>query len=333
MSEVKVSAKRDYSQIGYIYTIFSVSVTIVQLIVSVILQLAAKGTVSIDLEIVLNSGILYIVGLIVFAIFFKRIPFTITAIEKHRMGIKAILKAVCMSYALLIISNLLGTIITTIIGIVKGSPIINPVEELALNMSVPVMFIVTVVCAPIFEELFFRKFIIDRVVKYGEWVAVAVSGIMFGLFHGNLSQLPYALTIGIFFGIIYVRTGRIGYSMLLHAVMNFFGSVASVVVLKSLDMNMSMNILNSTMEQEILSSITGEGAMGFLILIAYEVLVLIIVIIGIILWILEGKKLFFKVQDEELPQTDRVITAFSGRGMIAYSVFWFVMIILATIQS
>lgn len=331
MSEVKVSAKRDYSQIGFIYTIFSVSVTIVQLIVSVILQLVAKGTVSMDLQIVLNSGTLYAVGLIVFAICFKRMPFTITAIEKHRMGIKAILKAVCMSYALLIISNLLGTIITTIIGVVKGSPIINPVEELALNMSVPVMFIVTVICAPIFEELFFRKFIIDRVVKYGEWVAVAVSGIMFGLFHGNLSQFPYALTIGVFFGIIYVRTGRIGYSILLHAVMNFFGSVASVVVLKSLDMDMYMNILNSTTEQEMLASITGEGAMGFLILIAYEVLVLIIVIIGIILWILEGKKLFFKVQDEELPQTDRVLTALSGKGMLAYSIFWFVMIVLATI--
>lgn len=331
MSEVKVSAKRDYSQIGFIYTIFSVSVTIVQLIVSVILQLVAKGTVSMDLQIVLNSGTLYAVGLLVFAICFKRMPFTITAIEKHRMGIKAILKAVCMSYALLIISNLLGTIITTIIGVVKGSPIINPVEELALNMSVPVMFIVTVICAPIFEELFFRKFIIDRVVKYGEWVAVAVSGIMFGLFHGNLSQFPYALTIGVFFGIIYVRTGRIGYSILLHAVMNFFGSVASVVVLKSLDMDMYMNILNSTTEQEMLASITGEGAMGFLILIAYEVLVLIIVIIGIILWILEGKKLFFKVQDEELPQTDRVLTALSGKGMLAYSIFWFVMIVLATI--
>lgn len=331
MSEVKVSAKRDYSQIGFIYTIFSVSVTIVQLIVSVILQLVAKGTVSMDLQIVLNSGTLYAVGLLVFAICFKRMPFTITAIEKHRMGIKAILKAVCMSYALLIISNLLGTIITTIIGVVKGSPIINPVEELALNMSVPVMFIVTVICAPIFEELFFREFIIDRVVKYGEWVAVAVSGIMFGLFHGNLSQFPYALTIGVFFGIIYVRTGRIGYSILLHAVMNFFGSVASVVVLKSLDMDMYMNILNSTTEQEMLASITGEGAMGFLILIAYEVLVLIIVIIGIILWILEGKKLFFKVQDEELPQTDRVLTALSGKGMLAYSIFWFVMIVLATI--
>ncbi|MBO5347358.1 MAG: hypothetical protein J6A45_04410, partial [Lachnospiraceae bacterium] len=144
MSEVKVSAKRDYSQIGFIYTIFSVTVTIVQLILSVILQLAAKGTVSIDLEIVLNSGTLYVVGMVVLAIGFKRLPFTITPIEKHRMGVKEILKAVCMSYALLIISNLIGTFITTVIGIIKGSPIINPVEEIALNMSVPVMFAVTV---------------------------------------------------------------------------------------------------------------------------------------------------------------------------------------------
>ena len=37
------------------------------------------------------------------------------------------------------------------------------------------------VLAPIVEELVFRKFLIDRVVKYGEWVAIITSGLMFGL--------------------------------------------------------------------------------------------------------------------------------------------------------
>ncbi len=333
MNEVNVSAKKSYSQIGFAYTVFSFAVTIVQLIVSVMLQAVGSNAVSMDMQIVLNSATLYVIGMIVLTICFRRLQLTVTTIEKHKMSVKALLKAVCMSYSLLIISNLVGTVITTVIGIIKGSPIINPVEELALNMSIPVMFIVTVICAPIFEELFFRKFIIDRVVKYGEWVAVAVSGIMFGLFHGNLSQFPYALTIGMFFGFLYVRTGRIGYSMLLHAVMNFFGSVASVVVLKCLNMEMYMNIMNSTSELDILNSITGEGAVGFLILLAYEVLILIIVIIGIILWILDGKKIYFNVQDEELPKTDRVLTALSGKGMIVYSVFWLIMIVLATIQS
>lgn len=42
--------------------------------------------------------------------------------------------------------------------------------------------------------LLFRKFLLDRVVDYGEAVAVILSGVMFGLYHANLSQFMATCT-------------------------------------------------------------------------------------------------------------------------------------------
>ena len=42
------------------------------------------------------------------------------------------------------------------------------------------------------------------------------SGLMFGLFHGNLNQFVYAFVLGLCFGFIYVKTGNIRYTIGLH---------------------------------------------------------------------------------------------------------------------
>ena len=82
-----------------------------------------------------------------------------------------------------------------------------------------------VILAPVFEEIFLRKLIIDRLRPYGELAAILLSGIAFGLVHGNLHQLLYACASGILFGWIYVKTGNIVVNISLHATLNFIGGV------------------------------------------------------------------------------------------------------------
>ena len=60
----------------------------------------------------------------------------------------------------------------------------------ATESNMMVTFLYMVICAPILEEYIFRKLIVDRTVKYGQGVAIVLSGLMFGLFHGNLNQFP-----------------------------------------------------------------------------------------------------------------------------------------------
>jgi membrane protease YdiL (CAAX protease family) len=325
---MNVTAKKAFSGVGLVYTVLSLSITALQLVI------AAAGMLfpdqmsfinNVNVQILINSLILYVIGLFVLKIGLDKQKLTAIKLEKHSMSAVQILKAFCMCYAVLIASNIIGTMITTGIGVLKGSPVINPIEEIVTQMSIPVMILFTVICAPIFEELFFRKFLIDRVVRYGEVPAALLSGFMFGLFHGNLSQFPYAFTIGIFFGMLYIRTGKILYPVILHAMVNFFGSVVSVIIIN----NFSVDLLNalSVPGASIAELLTPENMMSLAVLLLFELFIFILVIIGIILWIFHWKKINFYTRELDVPRGSRCKTVLANPGMIAYMVFWAVMII------
>ena len=88
------------------------------------------------------------------------------------------------------------------------------------------------VIAPIFEELIFRKVLIDHVAPKGELVAILASGIMFGLFHGNFQQCFFACFIGFLFAYIYLKTGRVIYTILLHMTLNTVTSGITIGLIK-----------------------------------------------------------------------------------------------------
>lgn len=331
MNEVNPQVKYTFSRIGIIYSIFSIVSTVLQILILNVVQLFSAEILSVDMQIIISSSTLYVIGLLVLGIGLSGDKLMFNMIDKHTMKPWDILKVFCMCYTLLIASNLIGTVITTVIGIAKGSPIENPVESLALETSIPVLFIFTVVCAPIFEELFFRKFLVDRTIQYGEVPCMLVSGLMFGLFHGNLSQFPYAFTIGAFFAYIYIRTGRIVYPIILHAIVNFMGSIAGIIVLKAVDYDALMQISITGSEEEMLNGLLAMFTdRGFLILMIYEVIVITIVIIGLVLWILNFKKFRFEVREEELPKGNRFAAVLGNPGMIAFIAIWLIMIILNT---
>ena len=93
-----------------------------------------------------------------------------------------------------------------------------------------------VVLAPIMEELTFRKLLLDRMRTIDKPSALFFTALAFGLFHSNLVQFFYAFGVGRIFGCIYLRTGRIGYSMVLHVVVNFLGSAAALFLMGKLDL-------------------------------------------------------------------------------------------------
>ena len=123
----------------------------------------------------------------------------------------------------------------TAVGLFRGAVMANPVDSLVLEMSPWAVFASTVLIAPVMEELMFRKLLIDRVVQYGQKTAVIVSGVGFGLFHGNFFQFFYACAIGMVFAYLYSSTGRIRYSIMLHMVINFVGGFVSLFLVQGLD--------------------------------------------------------------------------------------------------
>lgn len=325
------TTQKAFSKIGWIYTIFSAAITVLQLIIVNVVHLVKPEVLTTEVQILISTVILYVLGMLILPIGFQKAQVPVTVLQKKHMTIGAFFKALFMSYSLLIITNLIGTLITTMIGILKGSPIINPVEEIALNMDLPFLILFTVIGAPIFEELFFRKFLVDRTAQYGEGVSVVISGLMFGMFHGNLSQFPYAFALGAFFAYIYIRTGKIGYTILMHAVINFVGSIVGSLILKYIDLSVYEGILTSTSIEEIFAALTMENMVGVFVLLIYEMVILTFVVIGIILWILEFKKFYFKPAEQDIPKGRCFEASICNKGMLVYIGFWLIMIIIASI--
>ena len=67
------------------------------------------------------------------------------------------------------------------------------------------MFLYASILAPIAEELLFRGYILRSLYPYGKKFAVFASAFLFGLFHGNLLQTPYAFLMGLLLGWVTVE--------------------------------------------------------------------------------------------------------------------------------
>lgn len=91
-------------------------------------------------------------------------------------------------------------------------PILEKVSGSSNNFS---LFLYASLIAPIWEEVLFRGYILRTLRPYGKRFAVLGSALLFGLFHGNLLQTPYAVAVGLVLGYITVEYS-IGWAILLH---------------------------------------------------------------------------------------------------------------------
>lgn len=266
---------------------------------------------------------------IIFLLMSKFLPRQLTT-EKKSMRPVHILIAFLICYAFTYVSNYIGTIITTIIGLFKQSEVDNVVLELTSQINPLVNFLIVVIAAPIMEELLFRKFLIDRISHYGEGISILISGLMFGLFHGNLAQFMYAFVLGACFGFIYIKTRNIIYSIILHMIINFLGSFVSSLLLDISGYMELMEAINGIVEveSEVLMAILSEHAIGLTLFVLYAMLLIHFVIAGVILFFVNKRKIHFAPGQVTIEKGERFKTIILNVGMILYCIFWIAMIII-----
>lgn len=80
----------------------------------------------------------------------------------------------------------------------------------------------------VFEELFFRKAVIDFAMPYGKNFALVFSALIFGILHMNISQGLFAFVMGLIMGAIYIYTGDLKLTMLIHFLNNGYAALAMV---------------------------------------------------------------------------------------------------------
>lgn len=322
-----ISNKKLFSQIGLRLFIGTLIIFAVQLIFGAIAGNIPAVATSGDLSLLVSMLPMYIIAFPIIFLLFKNIPVQISG-EKKKMSVKHLIVAFIMCYAGTYICNLLASILTGIIGALKQSDVENVMANLTSSISLPVNLFIVVICAPIMEELLFRKTLIDRTAHFGEGISILFSGLVFGLFHGNLVQFGYAFLLGIFFGFIYIKTKNIVYPIILHMVINFFGSfLGSIIMEKSGFYNLPADATESEMMEFMM-----ENAAGMMIYFGYALAIIILVIVGIVLFVKNRKKFVCAPGEVTIEKGTRFTTMILNVGMILYCIFWIVMIVMQLFQ-
>ncbi|NLL75823.1 MAG: CPBP family intramembrane metalloprotease [Clostridiales bacterium] len=135
---------------------------------------------------------------------------------------------------LMVLSNLAPDMLTGYVQLLESS---------GLNNLEPGTVIATVIFAPIGEELLFRGLTLSFAKKLTSkfWIANLLQATCFGIFHANIIQGIYAAIMGLVFGYVAEKYKSLYAAILLHALVNFCGTIISGLLLPDLDPGLGMS--------------------------------------------------------------------------------------------
>ena len=218
--------KTRISSLGTHYAFFALSVVAVQFVLALLIQALFSSEFiannNATLSLLLTIACIDVFGFSFLYFTVRKIP--ATPPEKRPFGFKKYLLFVLFTAGLTGLGFVIGLIVH---GNLAGNQD-SDLSALMMNSSMPLRVLTVGILAPIFEELIFRKLLIDRLIKHGEFVAIFLSGLAFGLYHGNFQQFFFTLFVGWLWAFVYVRTGNVRNSIFLHMTMNMSTSIISV---------------------------------------------------------------------------------------------------------
>lgn len=295
--------KKFFSKIGFNYLAYSIASILFLIILSNIIAVIRPEILNnINIATIITAICNYVLPLPILLFLMRKLDST--EIKKNNLGFKTFLKYLCITFTLMWIGNITGTIITNLLSFTIQNDIANPIQNLINSTDLWLNLILISLIGPIFEEIIFRKILIDRTIKYGPLASILVSAIIFGLIHGNLNQFCYTVLVGGFFAYIYIKTGQIKYSIGLHIILNMLGSVLSMIVNNSA-VNLS-NAFNTT---------------DLAILVFYFILILIALFVGIYTLVEYIQK---KRKQKNSIDLKIIKPVFLNAGMICFIVFYII---------
>ncbi|MEE1336059.1 CPBP family intramembrane glutamic endopeptidase [Methanobrevibacter sp.] len=295
--------KKFFSKIGANYLILGIMAIVLQIIlVNIISVTNPEYLHDINIVTVISSLCNYILPFPIFYWLMKKLDDV--EIEKAGVSVKTFILYTGITITLMWIGNIAGLIITMLLSGAIQNDIANPVQELINSANIWINLVIISIFAPICEEILFRKFLIDRTIKYGAKVSIILSAVLFAFFHGNLNQFFYAFLMGGFFAYVYIKTGKITYTIILHAIVNIMGSVVSLILANSVT-NIQIN----------------PNPIDAVIIIGYVAIILSFLIIGLY-GLTKIKKARFNGSKTQISLKNPFKTVYLNIGMILFILFF-----------
>lgn len=307
--------RRHFSKIGFAYLAGSIVIYAVQFLAAMVGKKFVPGVMAdANGSFILLMLTMYGISMPFMGWLVSRIP--AQKIEERKMTAGQWIIAFLMCYGLMYAGNLIGTALTFGIGMVKGTGVDNPLVSTVMQLNPWVTFVIAVLIAPTAEELLFRKLLTERIVKYGELTAVLASGL--------------------FLGFIYVKTGKLRYTIGLHMAINFIGSSLGTWMLRVTGYMDTMETLTeflNTKNLEVLADL-GNGIVGMFIFGSYASLILMMAGAGLILMWLNRKKFVCCAPEEKVASLGKKKAAvmIGNPGILLYGAFWIGIMIWQLLQ-
>ena len=225
-----MNPRQVFSRVGFAYAAYLTISTASQLLTAALLQ-PFRARMGEDLWFVVCMLCMYPAAFLVFWLLMRRIPKDPAGRPDMPLRAGRFLGIFIICVGVMYAGNLLGQLISQMADRLTGRQSVNAVVELVMGMDTWAVFLAAVAAAPVMEELLFRKLLLDRVSVFGDRTAILLSGVVFGLAHGNFYQFFYAFGLGSIFAWVYLRTRRIRFSILLHVLINFCGSILPMQLL------------------------------------------------------------------------------------------------------
>lgn len=258
---------------------------------------------------------MYAVGLPLLWLTVRNMP--TKRLEKSKLSAGEFLIIFAIAQTLMSVGNSIGNTLNGFFGALRGDEITNTTSQLIENSPIWLTLVVAVIIGPVIEEFIFRKLMVDRLARYGSLVTVLVSGISFGLFHGNLYQFFYAALLGMLLAFVTLKTGNWLYSVALHIIINFFGSI---VVMPFIDMAEELTAGMEALEAG--STVDGKSLiMAAIGVLSYSIVQYALVIAGAVLIILAVKNKWYKLKESaevNIPSDDVAISVVFNLGTLLF---------------
>lgn len=252
---------------------------------------------------------MYVVGLCAFLLIAPTHTLPVPKREPVRFSFWWFVAFFCILMFCALAGSLISTVLSTVMS-VFGVVAEDTTSEIIASSSPLWLFLVVVVIGPTVEEIVFRRGVLRVLLPFGERGAILLSGLIFGLIHGNIYQLFYACGIGILFAYLYARTGRLWHTILFHMIFNFFGGFLPAILTQALPLD------------ELASGVSVEAMLAYLgplmLLLLYELVYFGLAIAGLVLFIVRFRRAHFDATVYPLTAGERARAYFGSVGMILF---------------
>ncbi len=235
---------------------------------------------------------------IIYGIASKNSIATLFPVEKTPLNITYLLCALGLGVCM--VANYVSNMMIALFDLFGADALVEMEYECDSVLDIVLFYISVSVLPALVEEFAFRGVILNVLRKYSDGLAILVSAVLFGLMHGNFTQIPFAFVVGLILGYVAVKTNSLIPGIIIHFLNN-----ANSVTLTLLE-------TNTDLSDAVINSI-------------YIIILLIISILAISSFITLSKnhKGFFKLHnaDDTIAFKEKVKTVCISPTIIIFAVF------------